>query len=539
MSCVTSRQFAESTKTLVDRSSPNSSSGQPRDRHVDDDGWATGDLQLDAGAEVGEYVVEGLLGKGAFGAVYRAVQPMIGKLVAIKVLSLKYSADPEMASRFVSEARTVNRIGHEGIVGVFGFGELPDGRKYYVMDALDGVTLSEHLLAQGRLGVGETLDILAGVGAALDAAHAADVAHRDLKPSNIFLVKTPEGYRPKLLDFGVAKLMDDEQPRAHRTETGAALGTPAYMSPEQCKGRDVDHRSDIYAFGVLAFQLLTGKVPFDSSSVFAIMNGHVFEPPPDPREFVPELPEQFCRAVLWLLEKAPDSRPPSLEVAMQALRGAREVPPLSPPPERSGGAAGLGRGASPPAASASTRTVNQRPAVSTFETFGAAASQAELEVPKQTGLRSLGLGLGVSALVLVGAASVFVIGGIGGSASEEVASSSAPRARRVVGAEVQVMLTGLPADALVEDASGRRLRVGPGPVRLPRGEAPVELRFSAEGYEPGRRRVVPDADGAMQINLRPRAAVAPTPTPSPAPEPVKTAPPPTKKPGMDDLETWE
>src|SRR5690242_8970375 len=157
------------------------------------------DGELAVGTQVGEYVVESKLGQGAFGMVFKASHPVIGKLVAIKVLSLRFSVDPEMVSRFVAEARAVNQIRNRHIIDIFSFGKLDDGRQYYVMEYLDGQTLDARLEQAGKLGLAEALPILRGIGRALDAAHAKGVAHRDLKAENVFLATDPDGAAfPKL-----------------------------------------------------------------------------------------------------------------------------------------------------------------------------------------------------------------------------------------------------------------------------------------------------------------------------------------------------
>ena len=176
--------------------------------------------------------------------------------LSITTASLRFRHDPETLSRFVSEARAVNAIRHPNLVDIFSFGELEDGRQYYVMELLNGETLDTYLKRLGgRIEPGQLLAFVRPLGRALDAAHAAGVIHRDLKPSNIFLTADIEGHIvPKLLDFGVAKLSGDEHSKEYKTGTGHVLGTPSYMSPEQCKGPDIDHRSDIYAFGCVVFR---------------------------------------------------------------------------------------------------------------------------------------------------------------------------------------------------------------------------------------------------------------------------------------------
>src|SRR5262249_52669990 len=209
--------------------------------------------------QVGEYRTESKLGEGGFGGVYNAVHPLIGKSAAIKVLNRQYSSNPQMVSRFIAEAKAVNQIRHRNIIDIFSFGQLDDGRQYYVMEYLDGEPLDALLDRHGKLALVEALPILRGIARALDAAHAKGVAHRDLKAENVFLATDSDGggVWPKLLDFGIAKLMAPEDGVKHKTRTGTPVGTPYYMSPEQCRGRDVDHRTDIYAFGVLAYLMLT------------------------------------------------------------------------------------------------------------------------------------------------------------------------------------------------------------------------------------------------------------------------------------------
>jgi serine/threonine-protein kinase len=229
------------------------------------------------GTTVGDYVIEEKLGEGGFGAVYQALHPMIGKEAAVKVLSRELSSDPDMVSRFVAEARAVNTIRHPNIIDIFNFGTIPgDDRCYFVMEVLKGLSLDGYLAQHGRAEPSLVCQVMVGVARALEAAHAADIIHRDLKPDNIFLHETSDGkLLPKLLDFGIAKLKGGARSLArHRTSTGAPLGTPAYMAPEQCLARDVDQRTDIYAFGVVCFEALTGVIPFDAPSLLELMNMH-------------------------------------------------------------------------------------------------------------------------------------------------------------------------------------------------------------------------------------------------------------------------
>ena len=287
------------------------------------------DAPLAPGHRVGEYAVEATLGAGAFGTVYRAVHPLIGKTVAIKVLSLRCSADPAIVARFVDEARAVNHIGHPGIIDIFGFGQLPDGRHYYIMEHLRGRTLLELLTAQGRLALTPALELLGPLGEALDAAHQVGITHRDLKPANIFVEEEAPGLarpRARLLDFGVAKLLGDLPSGGLRTESGVTVGTPAYMAPEQCIGKGVDHRADIYAFGVVAFHVLTGRLPFDADSGFGMMAAHVSEPPPLAHTVAADIPPAVSQVLVWLMAKDPATRPRSVGEALARLRVAASDP---------------------------------------------------------------------------------------------------------------------------------------------------------------------------------------------------------------------
>ncbi len=290
-----------------------------------------GDRELAEGDVVGEYVIRDQIGKGGFGTVYRAQHPVIGKQVAIKVLSRRYSSDEGIVSRFVAEARAVNQIRHRNIIDIFSFGQLGDGRHYYVMEYLDGLPLDRHLNEQGVLRIESALPILRAIARALDAAHAKGIAHRDLKPENIVLSFDDEGQiYPKLLDFGIAKLTSPDQDQVHRTGTGVPLGTPYYMSPEQCRGRDVDHRTDIYSFGVLSFRLLTGDYPFHGELI-EILHKHMHEDAPAASSINPALTTEIDHAIAWMLQKDPAQRPATVMSAVTALQGESTAPtPMFP-----------------------------------------------------------------------------------------------------------------------------------------------------------------------------------------------------------------
>jgi serine/threonine-protein kinase len=287
-----------------------------------------GELDLAEGQKVGEYVVEHKIGQGGFGSVFSAKHPLIGKRAAVKVLSRKYSADPEVVSRFVAEARAVNQIRDRHIIDIFGFGELEDGRSYYVMEYLEGEPLDERLSDGTGMPLEDAVPILRSIARALDAAHAAGIAHRDLKPANIFLVHEPDGtVFPKLLDFGIAKLLGENASAMHRTGTGIPIGTPYYMSPEQCRGHAVDHRTDIYSFGCVAYELLTGKLPFPGEHHLEVLMKQTTEEAPPPSSYVPELGTAVDEAIAWMMRKDPAERPATLTAAVAALEEAAGIEP--------------------------------------------------------------------------------------------------------------------------------------------------------------------------------------------------------------------
>jgi serine/threonine-protein kinase len=287
------------------------------------------DTDVPAGTMIGEYRVEKKIGEGGFGAVYRAEHPLIGKRAAIKVLNWEFSANPEMVSRFMAEARAVNQIRHRNIIDIFAFGKMADGRQFYIMELLDGRPLDQLLNERGRLSLSEALPILRGVARALDAAHAKGIAHRDLKPENVFVAVDDDGLpSPKLIDFGIAKLLDAGAESSHKTRTGTPIGTSYYMSPEQCRGRKVDHRTDIYSFGIVVHLLLTGKRPFVGDSAVDIIVKQVTEAPPPMSTSCPELGTQLDAAVLWMLQKDPAKRPATTAAAVDALEAAAAGLPI-------------------------------------------------------------------------------------------------------------------------------------------------------------------------------------------------------------------
>jgi eukaryotic-like serine/threonine-protein kinase len=273
-------------------------------------------VDLPPGSVVDEiYEIDAKLGAGAMGEVYAARHMKLGKRVAIKVISPRLSEDAGAIERFALEARTLAQIQHPAIVAVDHVGELADGRAFFSMEFLLGETLFERL-QRGRIPLIEALRILDQMARGLDAAHGSGVTHRDLKPENTFLVHLA-GEAPivKLVDFGLAKLVGDVDRRAERTQSGVAIGTPMYMSPEQARGIDVDHRTDVYALGCVAYELLLGTTPFPhAQSAPELYAAHLHETPPLPRSIWPEIPPQLDLALFAMLAKDPAYRPTLAQV---------------------------------------------------------------------------------------------------------------------------------------------------------------------------------------------------------------------------------
>ncbi|MGC4000444.1 MAG: serine/threonine-protein kinase [Anaeromyxobacter sp.] len=276
---------------------------------------------LPAGARVGDYAVLGVLGNGTHGAVYLAEHVRLGRRVALKVLHREAAASPELTARFVREARAVNQIRHPGIVDVYDLGELPGGQPYCVMELLRGRTLLAVIAERAPLSTAEAVGYLEPLCEALQAAHAAGVVHRDVKGSNVMVLD--EGHPPKvkLLDFGVAKVRDPGGQGL--TAVGERLGTPATMSPEQILGQPVDARADVYALGVLFFQLLTGRRPFEAETPEELERQHLEVAPPRPSDLAP-VPRAFDAVVARALEKTAARRFPSALALLEAARAALE-----------------------------------------------------------------------------------------------------------------------------------------------------------------------------------------------------------------------
>lgn len=279
----------------------------------------------------GRYKIQSVIGQGSAGTVYRAVQELIGREVAVKVLHDYLVSDDEFIKRFKQEAKASSRLNHPNIITIYDFGVIPQGggRPYIAMDLLNGTPLSDVIAEVNHIPATEAVPIFIQVCQALAEAHRQGVVHRDIKPENIVLVERGgQKNFPIVVDFGIARLVQDESDQAKITRTGTVCGSPTYMSPEQCTSSKVDHRSDIYSLGIVFYETLTGEVPFHHEELVRVMAMHLSDPAPPINEIRPDLvfPDELVSIVARTLLKNPNDRFQTMEDLSKALEDCMKEP---------------------------------------------------------------------------------------------------------------------------------------------------------------------------------------------------------------------
>ncbi|MEM9073388.1 MAG: serine/threonine-protein kinase [Myxococcota bacterium] len=285
------------------------------------------------GRRLGAYEIGPRLGAGGIGAVYEATHVRTGRPYAVKILLPESALEPNALERFQREAEALAALGHASIVAIHDFNVTDDGIAYLVMDRLHGEDLSARL-ERGPLSPDEAMRVFDQIAEALITAHEAGILHRDLKPSNVFLARRPgASERAVLLDFGLAKMMGSDGARL--TASGATMGTPMYMSPEQAQGHKVDERTDVYSLGAILFEILTGAPPFTGPTITAILTKVLTHPPPPLRSMEPTAPEALEPVLREILAKNPDERPRTIRALQakvhRAIVGAAATTPTSQP----------------------------------------------------------------------------------------------------------------------------------------------------------------------------------------------------------------
>ncbi|PID38188.1 MAG: hypothetical protein CSB49_06885 [Proteobacteria bacterium] len=431
------------------------------------------------------YRVLAKMGEGGMGTVYLAEHVTIEKKVALKVLLHEYARKPDLKQRFLQEAKAAASINHENIIDITDFGETPDKSVFFAMEFLEGADLS-HAIKRGPLPWSRAKPILLQICRSLGAAHSKDIIHRDMKPENVFLVER-EG-RPdfvKVLDFGIAKVSGATDGDHKLTRTGMVFGTPEYMSPEQAQGHQPDHRVDIYAVGVIMYELLTGEVPFKADTFMGILTKHIFEDPVPPTQRSPELqiPVDAEAVILKAMAKDRDERFGSMSemgAAIKAVSGrmTRSTADHMPTPVISSADKGAGAMAPRP----DVRTVNAAPDKSARVVQPVkSVAPGDVALPSS---RGKAITIVVALLVL-----------LGGGVAIAVALSDDDRPKPKV--RVVMTLTSEPAGATVYSGTVEGKLIGTTPVSF-ETEKDTSRRlftFVLEGYGSERRFGIPDKNG--------------------------------------------
>jgi len=477
---------------------------------------------------IGNFQLLRTLGEGGMGVVYEAEHMTMHRRAAIKVLRPELAGDDQAIRRFFNEARATNEIRHPGIVQIYDCGTREDGSPWLIMELLEGETLSRRIARTGAMPAADVIGLGAQTASVLEAAHRAGIIHRDLKPDNLFIVHNPETVptdRVKVLDFGIAKLTSSASAKSMHTQTGMLMGTPLYMSPEQCRGtRQVDARSDVYSFGLILYQMISGALPFMSEGMGELFDMQMNRPPPPLEKKVPGVNPALAAIIERTLRKDPAERFQTMGEVQRALLAAAAAPaavtvPASAPvrPRVATPIAAV-----PPDGERGVSATAARPPHGNGATTlsGGAAEVETLTVARNRGARSLAI---VAGLVAVAAVVVLVrvwpaAKGQAHDAGDRTATplpapqptpgrprpeASMPGAHEAVNPPAQApeakaaVSPPVPADRIIVDlkssppearvidvASGHLIGVTPLHHRLPRQSGALEVRVEKSGYLP-------------------------------------------------------
>jgi len=450
------------------------------------------------------------------GAVYLAEHPGIGRKVAIKVLRSEMDHDPQLLTRFLNEARAANAIRHPNIIEVLDSGTTARGASYLVMELLEGEALSSRIKRLSRLDEKSAIDIGMQTALGLGAAHTKGIVHRDLKPDNLFIIPEPTELgreRVKILDFGIAKL-HTLAGDSLKTRTGTLMGTPVYMSPEQCLGtREVDHRSDVYSLGVILFEMLAGRPPFVSEGFGELLSMHLHEPPPPVRQFAPQVSEDIEHVVARMLAKKPEERFASMAEVRAALAAAGKVPNAASPEAKVGGTDPFGGGQTVAAQTGKSRVEKPRALAPTTLTPGGVARD---EIPGVTFKVRRGSRVtiiaGVAVALAAGVAVLALRRPVAPAPPPVPVVAPTPPPVKAPPARVRVRLDSTPPGArIVRVSDDVVLGTTPETIELRATAEPLRVRIEKEGFVGVTRDVDLRADSTVAVAL---AAVPTAPTPA-------------------------
>jgi eukaryotic-like serine/threonine-protein kinase len=442
------------------------------------------------------YHVISLLGRGGMGTVYVCEHVQLKKRVALKVLSEELRRQPELIVRFLKEARAAAQIGHPNIVDVFDLGELPQGGAFIAMALLEGCDLGSEIDRVHVLPVPRAAHIVAEICRALAAAHSKGIVHRDMKPANVFLSRDPDGREQvKVLDFGIAQIQEPTGDEARLTQTGAIVGTPAFMSPEQGRGERSDHRSDIYAVGCILYNLVTGTMPFEAGTLMGVIAKHLFDPVVPPSERLPEagIPPELDAVVVRAMAKDPAQRFQTMKEMWTALETFISDSPQRWPDPNSGQfirhetpASLLRAGATP---------ISMVP--------GASQTMA----PPGRSRAALFVGAALVTITVSMSAWYFLMPHAPHGPVPVIPAAPMPTpALAPQPSDITVEVRSTPSHALVFEGDKQ---VGTTPLHLlrARSNGAIALRVSAEGYEDESIDVSYERDRLIDLRLRPAAPV--------------------------------